>query len=199
MLFMIFSLIGASSSNKTTIAARVLGDLREASLSVEFVPETARTFIAKRRIHLSLNPKEPVNLTDEHHLEIMRSQLDYENLMVKACGDTTLVITDSSPLNSLLYFSDEVVEKDELMVKLLETIKKTLDRDVLYVYNPPTDFFPAKDPNRLFSKSEAKLLNEKVFTKIMPLLNKQPVVLSGNSIQRTQTATAEALKYIMGQ
>lgn len=145
---MLVSFLGAPCSGKTTCAARLFADLKDSGISAEFVTEYAREFIAVNRVFLKQNP---VELVDTDQAAIMHGQFMKEDLMVKACGKDVVVVCDSSPLNTLMYISDEYLEFQKRWLK--QIVKDTLvNIDVAFLCSPIGQTI--KDPNRIHDIGE---------------------------------------------
>lgn len=97
---MLIGFIGIPSSGKTTLAAEVFASLKRMGVVSEFVVEIARQHIAAKR----LNSSGDVVLTDDDQKQIMQLQLATEVLM---SDNDTITVSDSSPLNALMYMTDE--------------------------------------------------------------------------------------------
>lgn len=175
---MLIAFLGSPGSGKTTIAARLFADLKDSGLPAEFLPEVARRYIVKARFE---NPSEPVILQDSDQLSIFKEQFAWENIYVKSTGKDSLVVTDASCLNTLLYFSEEFD---------FAGVNKAVERacrhyDLVFLCEPLPDTADA-DPNRLHDHRESLEIHEKLETLIRtaPLKNLKVIRLSGNSNER---------------
>jgi hypothetical protein len=190
---MIISMIGSPRSGKTTTAARVFSHLKEASFSCEYIPEQARMVIAEKRAVGDLKPTDQLTLTDHDQYVIMCRQLELQRLMSKACGEDSIIVTDSSPLNALLYMSPEY--RNQPAIKMLTTL--ALDGQQILFYAKPVPWLGGLDPNRIHDKTQSDIIDSQIPQVIFPLLPNQPSLLLGDIDLRWRTAVAEVLRSIM--
>lgn len=92
--------IGCPRSGKTTVAAGLFASLKESGIPAEFLPEQARVYIARMRA------AGKVEMGDHQATEIMRQQFEMEKVMLDGMGEHGVLVTDSSPHNSLLYMTE---------------------------------------------------------------------------------------------
>lgn len=154
---MLFNFIGCPQSGKTTTAAMAFASLKEVGLVAEFIPEQARYHIAKLRLKLGIDKQ--LILKDEDQLDILKRQLELDSLMVEACGQHVIVISDSSPLNSVLYMSEEFRKSQEVQDLLQKSVKITN----LSFYAHPIPYVNVIDPNRLHSQAESLKIDSQIF------------------------------------
>jgi hypothetical protein len=190
---MIVNIFGCPRSGKTTTAARIFSTFKEQNFVCEFVPEQARIYIARKRVFLNLKPEDQLRLTDEDQYKIMVDQFNAEQLMLYSCGKSSIVITDSSPLNALLYMSKEFRESEEIQA----FTKKTLSNDTCNFYSQPVSWLGGDDPNRVHNHSQSLEINSLIPSVIFPLLKTKPVVLFGDMHLRSATATSSILQHIL--
>jgi hypothetical protein len=150
------SFVGCPCSGKTTTAAMVFAYLKEAGLPVEFVPEYARQYIAQRRLEQGLSPQDQLKLTDQDQIAIMAKQADMEWTMSKVCGPNVVVVSDSSPLNALLYMRPEA-RKHSVVRLVLET--RVLPVTDLVCYASPIGGQSILDPNRVHDQQQSLLID----------------------------------------
>ena len=189
------SLLGSPRSGKTTVAARVFSNLKEASFNCEFVPEQARLYIAEKRVNSNLQPSDKLTLSDQDQVNIMAKQFLYQQLMLKACGDGAIIVTDSSPLNALLYMTEDC--KNTNTVK--ELVKQTLQLETLFFYCAPVEWLGGLDPNRIHTKEQSLTIDSMIVNTIYPLLQSVPVTLIGEPENRWRFATSEILRVLMAK
>lgn len=189
---MIIQFLGCPSSGKTTTASRLFSNLKESSFKCEFIPEQARFFIAERRVSLGLQPNEKLTLSDEDQYEILSKQIYMEDLMLNSCGQDTIVVSDSSPLNALLYMTESF--RDTYKVKIAIDFIKSQNR--LYFYATPVSWHGGSDPNRIHTYQESLDIDKKINTLLLPLVN-QSVLLTGTPEIRARLATSEVMSKLM--
>lgn len=122
----------------------------------EFSSEQARFYIARRRVFLGLKPGEGLTLHDEDQLEIMHHQVEADEVLVKACGPDVLIISDSSPLNSMLYMSRDF--RGTPAVKALAQKSLSYTRTSFYaqpIYRPYR-----QDPNRIHDELQSREIDK---------------------------------------
>lgn len=181
---MLLSFIGAPCSGKTTVAALVFAALKEAGQAVEFVPEKAREYIASYRVSLShadpaWDVKKNITLTDKDQLCIMKRQAESERDFREACP-TSLIVADSSPLNTLLYMSPDLRSSPE--VQTLITLHLRLDPVVFYCPPLPSSAWPY-DPGRIHDEKTSLGLDAGISAIILPLLKSPPLRLNSSTAQ----------------
>lgn len=185
---MLVTLLGSPCSGKTTVAAMVFSALKDAGVPAEFIPETARLFIAERRAVM----EKPFHLTDLDQILIMRKQLEVESMMIQACGKEVVVVADGSPLNSLLYMKPET--RQEYSVRAAIQQHRLNMPLAFYVHTVSPGF--GSDPNRIHDMETSRAIDA-----FLPELMSQEVEwlkyipLVGNSRHRTDSA----LSYIFTQ
>jgi thymidylate kinase len=155
--------VGSPCSGKTTTAALVFAHLKDEGLLTEFVSEQARLYISRKRFQ-SLSPEKAVVLTDDDQEAIMASQALTEEHMSVSVGDYGVLISDASPLNSLLYMSEERRESKNVKKYIEMTVKNT---DLLFFAHPVISKMHT-DPNRIHSLEQSILLHRA----IQPMLEK---------------------------
>lgn len=154
----IVNFIGAPCSGKSTTSALIYYKLKQSNYPCEFVPEFARKYIATSRRKV---------LNDADQANIMLGQV-YEEGVYEGCHDT-ITVSDSSPLNSLLYFDDIRKAMGDRLQQSLESID---DRDVLYFYLKPLDLArynlgnQRPDVNRLHSYEQSLDIDKTAIDKI---------------------------------
>lgn len=151
---LLINFVGSPASGKTTVAASVFADLKESGTIAEFISEEARKYIVQKKLK-NLNAPTILNEVDQDCILIR--QLDTENGYCKVCSPETVIVSDSSPLNTILYSSDILND-----ASLMEAIKGWLLNDPLIFYCPLIDVnVDANDLNRLHSSSELVALDGK--------------------------------------
>ncbi len=136
---MLVGFIGIPNSGKTTLAAETFVRLKKIGVVSEFVVEIARQHIAFRR----KNGDGILVLTDEDQEAIMEKQLNTEELMDST---DTITVSDSSPLNALMYMTEEG-KNDWVVQKLAEDSLNSYD--LLVLCEGDTNMSHSSDPNRV--------------------------------------------------
>ena len=173
--------IGSPCSGKTTTAARLFADLKDFGYVAEFVPEQARLYIAHQRQLTS----ETVTLTDADQFQILKSQRSAEELMLH--GDT-IVVTDSSILNTLLYLSSEF--QSESFLKEVDVAARRYD---LLFRCPPVQTTAICDPNRVHSFAQSVELHGRL-DQLLAARNVTSIPLGGSTRQRASAAMSLVLE-----
>lgn len=177
---MLFNFIGCPQSGKTTTAAMLFSSMKETGMIAEFCPEQARFYIAKLRVKLGLRPEEQLALKDIDQFKIMLAQVEADEILVKACGDKVVIISDSSPLNSMLYMSPEF--RDNKDVK--DLAKRSLELTSMSFHAYPIYKPYLQDPNRIHTEEQSKLIDLQIPALLAnyPFLNVVPI--DGNMSER---------------
>lgn len=176
------SFVGCPLSGKTTLAAKLFVHLKTREVPCELLLEQARLHIARLR-HQS--PGRELRLTDEQQHEIMRDQLGWEAILERP---GVVLVTDSSPLNTLLYLED--LE--------LWYVRKMTEESVrnagLVFYCPPVPEPPGTpDPNRVHDSEQRELVHRRVMpvlAKHAPDVLERMVYLGGSLDERFATVLA---------
>jgi len=159
---MLVNFIGSPASGKTTTAAMLFATLKECGVSTEFIVEEARRYIALRKE----SPEDMPLLSDADQYHIMATQLQSEQWMVRSCGPQTLVISDGSPLNALLYMSPEFRgnTSDGFPVqKLIQYTRELMKKGSLtFLCEPLWNYRSVRDPNRVHSSEEIQKIDDLV-------------------------------------
>ena len=143
---MLICFLGAPCSGKTTTAARLFAALKDGGVACEFVVEEARKYIARLRL---INLPNSTTLTDYDQQEIMRYQSSSENLMIRSCGSEVIIVSDSSPLNALMYMSENTRKITKWWLE--EHMKKV---DLAFVCEP-FNYNSNLDPNRVHNYQQS--------------------------------------------
>lgn len=152
----LFNFIGCPQSGKTTIAALLFAGLKEVGMVAEFSPEQARFYIAQQRVIQGLRPEQKLVLTDSDQLNIMRAQVEVDEVLVKSCGPKVFIIGDSSPFNSMLYMSPEFRESVEVQELAHRAQNITTASFLAEMLDRPFEL----DPNRVHDESQSRKINE---------------------------------------
>lgn len=150
---MFISFIGSPCSGKTTIAASVFAYLKEIGFTVEFINEQARTYIAKKKFETKSHQ---IKLTDEDQFNIIQMQVEAETYFEYASDPYTVIITDSSVLNSLLYMSDDA------RYRSTRPIQVACERYDHVFYPTPVPLPISNDPNRIHSAEDIRLIHDSI-------------------------------------
>lgn len=156
---MLVGFIGCPCSGKTTTAASVFARLKRSGVPAEFIMEQARTHIAQLKVKQGLKPSESPKMDDVDQLQILQEQLRLEKLMLAACGDDVIVISDGCTLNSLLYIKDEA-NLNHRDVQAIKTEAANL-YDLLFYVSPIEDF-SSFDPNRVHDREASLAVDAKI-------------------------------------
>lgn len=149
---MLIAFTGAPCSGKTTTAARVFADLKDAGYPAEFLPEFARTYIAYRRLKGDTSP-----LTDNDQVNIMQQQSEAEGMMALSSPDS-IVVADSAALNALLYMSPELRNLPHMQ----ENARHAVARYGLVFRCHPVRPGSMYDPNRVHDFNQSLAIDAQV-------------------------------------
>ncbi len=164
---MLVAFLGAPATTKTTVAASIFAQLKSSGIAAEFIAEAARRHIASLRYRHRAQPSAAITLTDSDQLEIMAAQDREEEIFSGSCAGDVIVVTDSSPLNALLYMSAAARASSRCQ----ELVASTLARKPLVFYCPPVSglYDNPSDGNRVHSLAEAEALDRQ----LLPLMQEQ--------------------------
>lgn len=185
---MLINFLGSPQSGKTTTAAMLFAKLKENHMVAEFVLEQARMKIAKNRVYKGFN-----SLTSEDQNEIFMEQIESESVMSR--GNSAIVVSDSSPINNLLYCPDW--KKDHW--------RQTMVSDFLSKNNPlvflclPIDSSKRlTDMNRIHSLEESIALHNK-FDEILEYFQVKPVMVYGSPEERLEVCLKTVYDKVVSQ
>jgi len=151
---MLIEFVGCPSSGKTTIAAKLFARIKEAELPAEFLVEQARSYIVEAKL---FRQTQDLVLDDRDQRSICEKQLKMESDWSFVCSPETILICDSSPLNSFLYMGS-VTSSFKGPVLARHRDLKPLVFECGYVnFNPLV-----RDSNRIHSQTQIKAIDEKV-------------------------------------
>jgi hypothetical protein len=161
---MLIEFLGSPCSGKTNTAARLFEALKTHGLPTEFIPELARQYIIELRVSKRLPVTTPLSFSDEQQIEILRRQVQREDLYKRGCSSSTTIISDSSPFNTLAY----ITEKDREDIRLLTNEAYKLKPLIFWcrAVHPPL----TKDLNRIHGFEESKRLDSEVFPALVEIL-----------------------------
>jgi len=155
---MLINFIGSPSSGKTTTAAMLFASLKEAGVLCELSGEQARLYIARKKLQLALTPEQFPPLDDSDQFAIMRQQLEVDETFVTSCGPKVLVISDSSPINSLLYMSSARRTAAEVQ----EYVARSLSITSATFLAAPISRVWSVDPNRVHSQEQSQAVQRQI-------------------------------------
>jgi hypothetical protein len=184
---MLFNFLGSPQSGKTTTAAMTFASLKEIGLVSEFSSEQARLYIAQQRVLWGYGPEDKVTLTDQDQVEIMRRQLEMDETLVKACGPEVFIISDSSPVNSMLYMSPEARRRGDVLDMYRRS--KALTTGIFYMHPIYRGWSDQRDPNRIHDYEQSQLIDKLIpeFLKEDPELNDKTIAVLGTTVERLLT------------
>lgn len=162
---MLISFIGSPCSGKSTTSAQLLGKLKETGLPVEGLQEEARLIIAEKRMVYEDQGKEFTSscLTDDDQWNIMLTQARREAILNRSLLKVpmSLVVSDTSSLNSLLYMSPERRAAPEVRA----LTRQLVDSSCLIFYSKPVDmpaYVKGLDPNRVHDSKQSQAIDEAI-------------------------------------
>lgn len=162
--------------------------------TAEFIPEAARIYIAKVRRQRKLPPFAPLHLSDDDQYFIMKSQLDAEDLMWESCAGNVLIVSDTSPLNTLLYMS----EGERLTPRVRQLVRRALLGRGSAFYCP-LFLLPriTPDPNRIHDYGESIKLDESIGSVLARHAPEVKLIrLTGDSEERSSAAVEQILSQL---
>jgi len=158
--------------------------LKEVGLVSEFSVEQARLYIAKQRVLWGFGPDDKLVLTDDDQVEIMRIQLELDELLVKACGPKVFIISDSSPVNAVLYMSPQCRKRGDVLDMYRRS--KAITTASFYAHPFHRGWNDQPDPNRIHDESQSKDIDN-LITRLIhedDELNQKVVPIFGTTDQR---------------
>jgi hypothetical protein len=176
---MLIQFLGSPSTGKTTTAAGLFSSMKETEMVSEYLPEQARVYIALIRSAHQLAPTAPLTLDDSDQFNIMSSQVGIYEAFVSSCGPDVYLVSDSSPLNSLLYMTPEFRATSGVknLVKRTLALQGAVFR-CLPIYSPYQT-----DPNRIHTAEQSKLIDSTI-PEILKDLSVSPILIHGTVRER---------------
>lgn len=162
---MLISFVGSPCSGKTTTSAMLFAKLKEAGASVENVQEYARLYIATKRLQFKKQGQKfsVSDLKDEDQWTIMQKQFEWEATLDLSLADVpvSLVVSDTSSLNSLLYMTPAKRNYPEVRAMT----RRVVEQSALIFYCKPVDlpaYVKAQDPNRVHSQAQSEVIDREI-------------------------------------
>jgi hypothetical protein len=121
----------------------------------------------------------------------MTNQVFWERTLLQASGSEVYVITDTSPLNALLYMPPHVRESRKVQELIEETLVLEASYDGITFYCLPVPTSVGHDPNRVHDEkqsAEINLIIPEVMEAYAPKLWKMVVRLNGDPEDRYKMA-----------
>jgi predicted ATPase len=191
---MIVNFVGAAGSGKTTTAAMLFAQLKQQHIVCEFITEQARIYIAQYRLDRNVKPNEEIHFHDFDQLDIMSNQSKIEHAFINSVGNG-VVITDSSPLNALLYMSQWFKDKRKIDCHIGRQLNDLIEQSVKNIdvvfFCPITRSMVEDDHNRIHSfeqSIEVEKSIKPIFTECCPAVIPIMIELNGDIEGRYQQA-----------
>jgi len=163
---MLINFVGSPASGKTTTAAMLFAKLKEYGLSAEFVGEEARRYIVIRKFSKRAFRENPI-LTDIDQANIMENQADIEDMMVLGTSPDTVIISDGSPLNALLYMTPEFRRENHRVKAFLNMTRTLMTKSLTFVCEPLKSHRDVRDSNRIHNLEQILKIDEQ----LIPVMN----------------------------
>jgi len=141
-------------THNTTSAATLFARLKDNGFVAEFVPEQARSYIAKLRYECSQKGEPMRPLTDVDQLKIMLEQKYLEKVFSRN-SYKSVVVTDCASFLAMLYMSEGAKAKPII----LNSAKKGASRFDLLFRCHPVQVSNLADPNRVHTFEQSKELD----------------------------------------
>lgn len=170
--------------------------LKQAGIPCEFIVEQARVYIAEKRFEKKLRPEDKLILTDVDQNKIMMNQIHMEHIMDKATGPDMIVISDSSPLNSLFYMTEEGRRTCQDL-GMIEKISSHLP-DLIF-YAAPIRGLSLFDPNRIHNEEESLAVDNQILPVLkayIPSVVDKVIPLGGGPEHCMSIVFAEIMKKV---
>lgn len=158
-------------------------DMKSLGVVCEFIPEQARVYIAMKRFRSRLAHSEAVQLSDEDQLAIMQKQLFLEKLYMTACPPDTVIVTDTSALNSLLYMSPEFRQTTEVKKLVAMALRHYTLQFYCSTIEKPLD---AQDANRVHTYEQSLAIDKSIPNLLKEIGCPMPRALVGNARARAK-------------
>lgn len=188
---MLISFLGSPGSGKTTTAAMLFAMLKEQGTNCEFITEQARSYIAAKRLREGKPAPEAIELTDGDQCEIMTMQYDIDLAFRFSCRNyPTIIVSDSSPLNSLLYMSPECRMQDR------DFSNRVVEQTDIFFICPALGLHSA-DANRVHTAEQSIEIDKKLvqtLTEVVPAFSRKAVFLRGEPTAKVNQAYRTILK-----
>jgi hypothetical protein len=167
---MLIGYLGIAGSGKSTIACNLFSKFKLDAQNTELILEEARRFISEYRFKNQIPHNQPVSLTDKDQTEIAARQFNIEKNFKHSCGPTTIIISDSSSLNSLLYINDSFLKETSFDDYLFTQLKGHYD---LLFFCHPIDFqYLPHDSNRIHNKEQLEKIDLRAKELLIKLKNR---------------------------
>jgi hypothetical protein len=187
---MLIAFVGTPCSGKTTTAARVFADLKDAGYPAEFLPETARLYIAERRmVKCDSTP-----LADCDQDIIFTRQSEMEELLYLSSPES-IIVADSAAVNALLYMTE--ARRASAMLTASEA-RMAAARYTLVFRCHPVQAGTMYDPNRVHSFAESQELDGLV-DPLLTGLELKYISLFGPQQMRSRRAYGAILEAIVNE
>jgi len=160
---MLINFVGSPASGKTTTAAMLFAKMKEYGFPAEFISEEARRHIAMLKFHRKLFQEKPT-LNDIDQIIIMENQVDIERMMIEGTSPDTIVISDGSPLNALLYMSSEFRREDVRVQYQLALTRELMHKSLTFVCEPLKSHRDVKDSNRIHDLEQILKIDEQLIS-----------------------------------
>jgi thymidylate kinase len=185
---MFVGMIGSPCSGKTTVAASVFAALKKMGYSVEFISEEARYYIAQAKLRLEVDTK--LVLEDRDQADIAWEQYRREAVFCLTCNPKTVVLSDSSMMNAMLYMSTDGREK------LSSFVKEYLQAGLYFYCKPVNVVADPTDSNRVHSPEESLLIDQQVEEVLSMFPAVEAVELDGDLDTRVATVLSRILEVL---
>ncbi len=193
---MLIGFMGAPISGKTTTAARLFAGLKDDGYVAEFLPEQARTHIARLRYEAAKNDEPVRQLDDLDQKDILLAQYEMEVVFTET-SPQSVIVTDCAAFLALLYMTPAVRHMHDVLPKARASAARF---DLLFRCHPvkPGDLY---DPNRLHSFEQSQVLDAQL-DEVLKLVGVGPekvVELVGPSHVRASHARHALTESLLGQ
>lgn len=191
---MLINFVGSPCSGKTSIASRVFEKLKSTDAPTDWICEQARLYIVQKRYQEKIPySKQPV-LTSEDQIKILQKQVGLEGMFVSTTGPGVVLVSDGSPLNTLLYLPEEIQKSEEVQKLIAIWISF---KPVIFWTRFFAKSFPP-DQNRIHDTNFARDADENKIPKLLEQFPELNVTqLTGSFQERLNTATWSITDYLV--